>query len=145
MSITITIANNREHARQHGNVRTETFDCEMCERKSNDCPFCQGTGKVTFERLDHELNLANGNFSTLWNSLGLDVEPFGEIDGRTLANAVETLDPSLAVRSPSVEYRNERPFVYGGGIDHEQVNRYIGSLLAIAREAERREELVIWG
>lgn len=145
MSITITIANNRQHARQHGTVRHESFDCDMCEGKANDCPFCQGTGKVTFERLDHELNLANGNFSTLWNSLGLDVEPFGEIDGRTLARAVETLDPSLAVRSPSVEYRNERPFVYGGGIDREQVNRYIGSLLAIAREAERREELVIWG
>lgn len=145
MSITITIVNNRQHARQYGTVRHESFDCDMCEGKSNDCPFCYGTGKVTFERLDHELNLANGNFSTLWNSLGLDVEPFGEIDGRTLANAVETLDPSLAVRSPSVEYRNERPFVYGGGIDHEQVNRYIGSLLAIAREAERREELVIWG
>lgn len=143
MSVTITIANNRQFSRNAGTVRFDSFECDACER-GQDCHYCNGTGFVKFERLDHELNMANGNFSTLWNSLGLDVEWCGQIDGRTLAKLVESLDKSLAVRSPSVEYRNERPKVCGGGIDLSQVDRYVSTLLAIAREAERREELVVW-
>lgn len=139
MSVTITIVHNRQHAIDTGSMLYEEFDCQ-CEG-GHGCSECGGTGKVRFERLRFEMNVANGNFDTLWSALGLDLaDRCGSMDGRVLQAAVRCADEALIVR----EGTREQNYI-DCGIGQGQAASYLARLMEIAVEAERREELVVWG
>jgi len=139
MSITITIDNNRPYCLDRDLQTYTTFDCD-CEGENPDCPYCKGTGRESFEQLPFELNLANANFRTLANALGLDDDDYGETDGRVLLKALQRTPTELVLRE-TVESGNS----YFAGIQGEQASRYFTALTEIANEAIRREEKVIWG
>lgn len=147
MSVTITIAHNRDHARQHGTARMIAEPC--CH--DADCPYCGGKGQMeAHEELPFELNLANGNFATLAAAIGC----FGDGDdmwcGSAYPHAVKAalrcLDTELAVRCPTKEFgKRGKLRSMDCGCRPEQVERYTAELTKIADEAERREEMIVWG
>jgi hypothetical protein len=150
MSITFTIAGNHEHTVAAGTMEYDEYDCQRCEfdGKNPECPECKpygGNGKVRFERLPFEMNVANGNARTLWASLGLTFDYSGQIDGRTLVAAIDSSDPALLVRATTEEGGNGRARVINCGIDPDRAERYRTTLRQIAEEAARREQPVVWG
>lgn len=151
MTITITVANNMEYCREHGLIRTTEEECVCNQQTRAECHFCQGSGLWQEKIFPHELNLANANFATLWNALGLQSEPCGEIDARIVTAAIKTLDERLLLRATTYHTgldEDDQPAgarMYSFGIDQNQASRYLRTLAAIAGEAEQREELIIWG
>lgn len=150
MSVTITIVDNCEYCDENSLVRTEIEPC-LClhdGKPEADCHYCQGSGKWTEKIYPFEMNLANGNFATLWKALGLnklnDDMWGGSLDGRIILRALATLDRSRVLRAPSKLIEDGQPAIYVGGIDHEQAERYISTLTQIANEATRRESHVCW-
>lgn len=149
MSVTITIADNRQYCTANNLGRTVREEC--CTDHDVLCPCCHGHGFVEYVELPFELNLANGNFATLAAALGVfdddngQVEYCGAVDGRRLLTALRSLDPALVLRAPAAEYDDGRLRVFHGGLTREQVARYIAELSAIAAEAERREQPIVWG
>lgn len=153
MSVTITIANNNDHTRAAGTMTYTEYDCQRCEfdGANPNCVECApygGKGKVRFENLPFEMNVANGNFSLLWNALALPFDWSGSIDARRILAVVPATDTALLMR----DTREEGGSAEGGGcrvihvgIDQERADSYLTRLRAIAEEAAKREERVVWG
>ncbi len=147
MSVTITIENNRDHAREAELVELEIYECQCLDLGDDpavDCPACRGAGVCSVEHLPFELNLANGNFVTFFSALGLAADHAGELDGRVVAEALASFAPELAIRGATDEKVDDGPRVITAGTTERQVDRYVVELAAIASEAERREERVVW-
>jgi hypothetical protein len=152
MSVTVHIANDTDKS------VVERYDCQRCSydgKVSPDCPECQGKGEVVFTSSKWQINLANGNFHTVFSALGLSTECYGEIDGRTLAKAIKAYIPGLAERAevqercgallPGKGDEREGALHIFCGLSGDQVDARLARLLEIAEEAARREEKVIWG
>ncbi len=137
MSVTLTIANDTDQS------IVERYDCQCAWDGSaprSDCLDCHGKGEVVFTSSRWQINMANGNFHTIFSALGLSTECCGDIDPRTLAKAIKAYIPGLAVRA-TVQEGN----MISCGLDDDQVSRRLDVLLEIAEEAARREERIIWG
>lgn len=149
MSVTITIAHNRRFCLEHG-LEERTFEpcygCEEAGRARRDCPCCEGKGHVCEIHLPFELNLANGNFSTLWAALGFDApDCCGSVAAHDVLLALDALDEHLLVRADQRGYgTNGAAWIYCG-IRPEQAQRYLSELRAIAREADNRCERLVFG
>ena len=152
MSTTITIRYNREYCTENELVENiqETCNCadELDDQSKADpnCPYCYGKGTVSSRKFPFEFNLANGNFVSLWRSLGLTLreDAWGHIDGRTLLGVLEV--PVEKLLTPDSQYDGDQ----GGtlidfGISRSQAERYLQLLRSLADEASRREEPVVWG
>ena len=143
MSVTIFPTNNLKFCEENNLIETKIEDC-LCKDAGcaiPNCHYCQGTGEWTEQIYPFELNLANGNFSTLWNSLGLEFDYCGEINSGELLKAVSSLDSELLLRANFVDGEN----FYSFGIDKNQAARYIKKLHEICLEALKRGESVTWG
>lgn len=131
MSVTLTISRNMEYCKARGLITYEILDGE------------------SFEIYPFELNIANGNFSTFANALGLvdDEEGMycGEVYPHKLKILLKELDPALAVRDGSEDYGQGGARIINCGLTEAQIQRYITELQSICDEAEKREELVVWG
>lgn len=101
----------------------------------------------------HEFLLTDENFRTLWYALGLPGKPTkkGAIDGRIILDALRGFDESLLVKPPQ-HFRDtsDNGHVDNGGtvvflnVTQQKAARYVAQLTAIAEEAVKREEKVIW-
>ena len=152
MSITITIRYNREYCYENKLIEDIQESCNCIDEFADQakaeptCPYCYGQGTVSSRKFPFELNLANGNFVSLWKSLGLTLrdDVWGYIDGRTLLQVLEV--PVEKLLSQDSQYDGEQ----GGtlidfGISRSQAERYMQLLRSLADEASRREEPVVWG
>lgn len=140
MSVTITIQHNVDYCTDNDLVESYTEDC-LCRSKDTACPLCRGTGTEVVNLYPYELNLSNANHQTLWNSLGLRHDWAGGITPDRLLQALQSwIGPELCVRE-DVHEDNHHSY----GITLEQATRYQETLLAIAVEAKKRNEFVIWG
>ena len=156
MTIDITIAENREFvvgADPHaGSSHYAQRPCP-CPRDGNgearaNCPECCGAGVIQEATLPWVLNLANANFTRLWSALGFYPAAFGSIDGRALWAALEVLAAQYLTRAEFVTCFGHMPTRSRPrrcGIESTQATRYVFELAAIAAEAERREQPVVWG
>ena len=149
MGVMITIDNNTKYCDQHGLCRHEVEPCICIEMSVEEnvtpwanCPHCMGTGELQYKVRPFELNMSNGNFLRLWSDLMLGSDLFGSVDARVLSGRLGL--PELSVRPATEEIHGEN-IVINGGVTYEQAHRYHKTLAAICDEAERREELVIWG
>lgn len=156
MTITVSIANNLEYCRQNNLIQIRSEPCLCADNPTPGCHYCTMTSDPTpgvwvEEIYPFELNMANANFSTLWNSLGLDFDYCGQIDARIVLRALESMDSDLplraAVHDTGVDEDGRRvgPEIIKCAIGRLQVVRYVIELSKICEEAERREELVCWG
>ena len=152
MSITITIRYNREYCTENELVENiqETCNCadELDDQTKADpnCHYCYGKGTVSSRKFPFEFNLANGNFVSLWKSLGLTLreDVWGHIDGRTLLGVLEV--PVEKLLTPDSQYDGDQGgTVIDFGISRSQAERYMQLLRSLADEASRREEPVVWG
>ncbi len=152
MSITITIRYNREYCYENKLIEDIQESCNCVDEFADQakaeptCPYCYGKGTVSSRKFPFEFNLANGNFVSLWKSLGLTLRDdiWGHIDGRTLLRVLEV--PVEKLLSQDSQYEGE----HGGtlidfGISRSQAERYMLLLRSLADEASRREEPVVWG
>lgn len=147
MSVTFTIANNSQYVDAHCPelIQKTTYDCE-CKEESKDgspdplCRECSGSGKETFYGYPFEVNMTNANFRTLMSALGMEVEDFGELDPRRLRKAVQRIPAALIQR----EDRQENDNLYIQGISEIRAQSYLTKLLELTREAERREDKIVW-
>lgn len=146
MSVTITINKNDTYCEKEGLVTKDEYDCQCSfDGVSPNCQECNGKGKIYFDHFPFEMNLANGNFRTLFASLALEPGEYlnGEIDARTMKQALRSAEVALIERAPHTE--QGRVTIHHCGIDKEQASRYLERLLEITAEAERREEMIVWG
>lgn len=131
MSVTITIMGNQKYCQDYGLVKYEEYDGE----KYSLYPF--------------ELNLSNGNFSTFANALGLiDTEEdmwCGEIYPQKLMMLLRQFQPELAVRAEDKDVGDKGCLYINCGLEQDQIDRYVVLLTVMAEEAERREEVIVWG
>ena len=141
MSVTIRISDNAKFCRENGLVEQEIYDCQFCQDGNVDpnCPDCLGKGKVVFDHFPFEATLANGNFSSVWQALGLPFDWCGSIDGRIVQRAIANVNVDAIVRPTKVE-----GIVTSCGVDAQQARAYLDRLAEIANEAARREENVVW-
>jgi len=152
MSVTITIENNEKYIDENKPelIETEIYDCQ-CVDFSEDgnpvstCSTCRGEGTVSFTNYPYEFNIANGNFSTLWNSLGFDFDYCGELDPRTILKAIKRTPVALIEKQTTEDNEEGKAHIINCGIDTEQANYYLIELVRICAEAEKREEKVYWG
>jgi hypothetical protein len=149
MSVTITITGNRAFCEARNMVdESERFECDLCDGSAPDCPECKGKGYVSFPIYPYELNISNGNFCTLWNSLALSVSNdnlCGSIDPPSLTLALLSGNPELAVRQGGRSSGRGRATLIEFGISDDQAKRYHVRLAEIAAEAMKRGEFVTWG
>jgi hypothetical protein len=132
MSITIFPTNNLKFCEENNLIKIHVEDC-LCKDAGcaiPHCHYCNGTGEWTEQIYPFELNLANGNFSTLWRTLGLEYDYCGEIDADTLSIAVQRFETEL---------------LYNNVFSFDQSRRYIKKLYEICLEALKRGESVTWG
>ena len=97
------------------------------------------------------MNLANGNFSTLWHALGLSLDDWcGEVDPRTVLTAIRTLPDGLLCRATVVDAGEDiagnqvGAYQVDYGIDADRAKSYIDRLTAICNAAEREETKIQW-
>ncbi len=76
--------------------------------------------------------------------LTLREELWGHIDGRTLLRVLAVPVERLT-RQESQEQEDTGGTIIDAGISRSQAQRYMDLLKALADEASRREELVVWG
>lgn len=145
MSITITINDNHNYCQEHDLGQTETYECQCVDLGEMDrCPICSGSGTETFTHYPYDMNIANGNFSMLWNALGLEFDWCGNIDGRQILDILKTFDNALLCRQTNIERKENGPVIVACGVDVEGATRYISRLREIAEEAVRREQPICW-
>jgi len=152
MSITIMINDNQKYIDNNSPelIHTQTFDCQCVDfsedgKPVSSCFECKGKGTISFTNYPFEMNLANGNFRTLWNSLGLNFDYCGEIDPRTILKAINRTPVSLVERQTTEDNEEGKVHIIHCGIDTEQAGWYFTTLTEICEEAEKREEKVYWG
>ena len=146
MSVTIEIENGREWAKQHNFVERVEEPCgDMCS-KLDDCVFCSGTGIYVEEIYPFEMNLSNANFFRFMRGLGFkEPEYAGELDGRVLIKRLQGLMPEKVVRKSVKETGVNGATLITGALSEDLVALFVQRLSSICEEAQRREELVIWG
>jgi len=151
MSITFMINDNEEYLKANAPhlIEEEVFTCQCVDHSEDgkpwaDCFTCSGKGSVSFTRYPFELNLANANFRTLMNSLGLSDDDCGELDPRTILKAISRTPARLIERQTRVVSNPNHAQVIECGIGKEQAERYMVNLVKIVEEAEKREEQVYW-
>ncbi len=124
MSITITIAKNKEYCKEHNLGKRNDDEC-ICVRDNvsmEACCYCGGSGVMTSIELPFTLNMASVNFVMLWRLLGLEPFESGEIRPQTiLAKFLKT------------------------SADNHWFKGQSDTLKSICMEAWKREELVEWG
>jgi len=152
MSITFAIDNGSDYIRNNKPemIEVERYDCQCVDFSENgkaepDCRECKGSGEVKFDIFPFEMNVANGNAQTVMNSLGLDFDYCGEINPHRLLKAIQRTPVELACRQGSTDKGDRGCTIIRMGIDIKQANSYLTRLTAIAEEACKREEQVIWG
>ena len=152
MSITIMIENNEKYIDNNAPelIETETYDCQCVDfsedgKPVSTCYECKGKGIISFTHYPFELNVANANFSTLWNSLGLEHDYCGEIDPRVVLKAINRTPVALIERQITEDNEEGKVHIINCGIHTKQAQRYITALTEICEEAEKREEKVYWG
>ena len=138
MSVTITVDGNHQYMQEHPELiqMDGPYDCDCL---TNPCSHCNGSGKVSFEVYPFELNLANGNFSTLWCAFGFEPESIGSMNAKDLKLAVTHTSIGLSEKADKVE-GNWISF----GITKRQVETYFKRLHEITNEAIRRNKEIIW-
>lgn len=151
MSTTITIENNLAYCRAHNLAVERPSYCQCCyptgDNPEPGCPGCNGTGidcPIPFVDLPFEMNLANGNFNTLWSALGFTPSQGGSMDARQILRVLASMDTELLLRAEDTATGKKGCQVYYGGICEEQAESYLSRLKEIAEEAAKREELVVW-
>ena len=146
MTVTITINNNMRHCDKDLSFECRVEDCCCLEDGGpiTGCPFCDGSGEVRWREYPNELNMANGNFSTIWNALGLDFDYFGEIEPDVLIKAIDDSDINLAIKDSDIEVVKNGPTIITFGIGLAQALRYHTLMREIATEAKDRGESVVW-
>jgi len=151
MSVTFYINNNDKYVDENcpEKIIKETDDCQCVDFSDNGKPVstcftCKGKGTISITYYPYEMNIANGNFYTLMNALGLDDECYGEIDPRTLLKAINRTPTSLIERHTTQSGGNGKVTMISCGIAPEQAQGYIDTLKEIAIEAEKREEKIYW-
>lgn len=134
MTVTISIVNDKDRS------IVDTYDCDWCNASADGCKHCEN-GKIKFYSSRWQLNMANGNFSTLMSALGVKLsnDLCGSADARLLLAALDRFNPELGVRAERVD----RHMVHCG-IDLDYVMRRTTKLREIAMEAARREERIVW-
>lgn len=144
MSVTISIRGNQHYCRKNGLDREESVPCGC--GPATDCPDCGGNGRITFLTYPFELNVTNTNFAAVWTVLGFVADWAGSLDGRTLATRLATVDAATIAASREQEIADgpDGPRIVNYGIRPIQAACYLDALRAIAAEAERREEPVVW-
>jgi hypothetical protein len=138
MSITLFIENDTDKS------VVESYDCDWCDSKG--CSRCEN-GKINFRSSKWEMNMANGNFSTLMSALGIDLggEYCGAFDARILLAALDRFIPTLAIRGASEERTDAGALIIDCGTSLEYVIRRTNQMREIATEAAKREEKIVWG
>ena len=126
MSITFFINGGQEWAEKNNKVKIKRFEDDNYEMKIY--PF--------------ELNVANGNAGLIFKMLGMGMDWCGEADAADILRRVRAAVPQT----------REQTTVRGGGItiincgvSDSQSLRYLNELEAIAEEAVRRKEKIVWG
>lgn len=139
MTMCVTVSHNLQYCDEHNLIRVMQDSCQCVDfPEMTDCYVCEGTKVISWKELPFEINIADGNFHMLWNSLGLD--PKGKpIDGRILLDALKIYDPDLGIRATE----EDGNFIHCGTTP-AQIARYMETLTEIANEAIRREQPVIW-
>lgn len=141
MSVTIAPTNNLEFCESNNLVKVETEDCLCVGGPENkQCHYCGGTKIWESKIYPFEMNVANGNFSTIWAALGLEFDYCGEIDATILSNAIKCTEIDLIRRANYVDGN-----YYCFGIDTKRANYYLDTLKNICSEAIRRNTSVSWG
>lgn len=143
MSVTIMPSGNIRFCDENGLVEKILDVCHCVDfdnRENVDCRYCNNTQVYTQEVYPFELNISNSNFSTLWNSLGLDFDYCGEVETDKVSSALNSLDENLLLRANYVEDN-----FYSFGIDRAQAKRYIDTLKDIVEEATKRNVKICWG
>lgn len=152
MSVTITIEGNNDYCKARGMIGSRSYDCQCVDfaedgRPDPHCFSCKGFGSVVFEERPFEMNVANGNFRTLFSTLALPFDEeclSGHLDARTINAAIRSAAVELLERETRDEQKPGGPRVIHCGIDREQATHYLIALKEIADEAERRESAVVW-
>jgi hypothetical protein len=145
MSVTISIQNNIEHCTRNNTVKYEDYECLSCGGLPGGCDACGGKGTEKYPVYPHELNLANGNFARLWQSIGLEPEPYGHMSADELIAALRNWNLSQHERKEEVIREPGRATIIMCGLTPDQAFRHVTTLLEIAIEAQRRGEIVYWG
>lgn len=132
MSVTISIENNCEYVKANcpERIRTYSYDKDIDPEQH------------VFEDYPFEMNLANGNFAALWNSLGLDCEDCsGSIRAIELKNRLKMFSAKKLTCETEVQGN-----FYDFGRSTEQVTGYYWRLQQICVEALRRgaETLIVY-
>ena len=134
MSVTVTIVNGEEYVRENcpEKIHVEVFPADV-----------QFPDGYRMEYLPYELNMANGNFHTVFCALGvsgIEFDYVGEIEPRKLLKAIQRTHQDLFVRATQRTLN-----IINCGIGREQADNYISKLVEICEEAIKREEKVCWG
>jgi hypothetical protein len=151
MSVTISIHNNILYCRAQGYVKVVHDPCQ-CVVYNDDakalahCSICHGTGVVEREEYPYDLNLSNHNFTTLWSAMGLTPGEYlaGDIDSRHVLAAVRRFSPERAIRKGGEHITICGLTGIDCGLTQEQIEIRIMRIHAIAMEAARREEYIVW-
>lgn len=139
MSITITIANNEKYLRENApeSITREYLDPnDEYDAEAIRCGYYPNGYREYFP---FEMNLANANFSDLWEALGLDFDYSGQIDADIVLAALNKFSAKKLVSNGY-----EDGIVFFGGRSTQQVANYYWNLNKIAREAKARGEQIIW-
>lgn len=153
MSVTIMPGQNMSYCDEHNLVNYTEYDCQTCsfEGVKETCSECSTypgpAGKVRFPDYPYELNVANGNFRTLWASLALEPGEYlsGFMPPATLRQALDNFDPALMERATTIEEGSTGIRLINCGVTLDQANYYYHRLLEIVTEAERRGVDIVWG
>jgi len=132
-------------------VRIEECLCvEIDGTPHKGCCYCNGSGNIHFQELPEgeELNLANANWATFGNALGVLETPedtyCGEADPCELLALIYRFDDSLSIRGGSSEYGDSGCHMVDCGLNSGQVERYISGLKEICCRAIARKAKVEW-
>lgn len=157
MTVTIMIEGNLEFCDANNLVRVEVEPClcvghdpESPTASRPGCHYCSGSGEWVERTYPFEMNVANGNFSTLWNALGLATNDDdmwgGSIEAETVQRALACMDHALVQRAPRHVLRGEHNCeIIEAGIDDARANSYVSRLSLIVGEAIKRNKKICWG
>lgn len=155
MTISITIRGNAQFCREHAHerpelLRIETWPCH-CVTYGDDgaaepsCPDCHGSGELESYEFAFEMNLANGNFGTLWCALGYEPDlGGGELPADEVGLALSALQDWILERAERHEPAGPGPAIVHCGIGTRQAHSYIERLHAICEEACERGQTIVW-
>lgn len=158
MSVTFHPVDNHAYCQEHNLVQWDEYECQCVDfpemfSEARPCRDCDGSGKVCFERLPFEANLANGNAAAVQRILRMPLDYSGICDPQVILDGIEFIRAMqgcgyLPLVSETVETGGE-----GTGECHmihcgrtpDQVERYLVAFKEMAEEAKRRGVQIVWG